>query len=256
MKRRRKSIRKKRKQLNPNKLKIIVAALYVAAEIAIYALFNAFAALNLPDHIYLKYSGVILCVIASCIFFVLVRGADSAIVFTALVFTAVSDWFILVTGTNYEVGLATFIAAQSAYFVRLHLKGIKGTLISLAVRLVLSIALAVTFSALFGADLLISECCAYIVMLACNLAESLALCRYGAQNIAFAAGLFLFLCCDICVGLFNFGSVIGITLPAAVQSFAADGMWAFYLPSQVIITLTSACGGLGEKSDEKTIQTV
>ena len=39
-------------------------------------------------------------------------------------------------------------------------------------------------------------------------------------------------------GLDNFAPVLGITLPKAITDFTRVGMWGFYLPSQVLITLS------------------
>jgi len=241
-----------------NRLKLALASLFIAAEVGIYAAFNTYAALELPDPIYLKYSGVLFCVLFAGAFAALTRTVDSFLVFLALIFTAVSDLFILVLGANYEVGLATFIVAQTLYFVRLYFKRRKKLWVSLVARVTVFAILALTLSLLFGADLLITECCLYIVMLVANLVDALIICRRGKACAAFAIGLFLFLCCDICVGLHNFGNVLGIVLPQAVLRFAADGMWAFYLPSQVIIVLTAYFGlNFGsEVKNEKTNKTV
>jgi hypothetical protein len=56
----------------------------------------------------------------------------------------------------------------------------------------------------------------------------------------FRWGLVLFLCCDICVGAFQQGDM----LPAALRAAAGFGMWTFYLPGQVLISLsTGEVGG-------------
>jgi TRAP-type C4-dicarboxylate transport system permease small subunit len=50
----------------------------------------------------------------------------------------------------------------------------------------------------------------------------------------FAWGLVLFLCCDLCVGVFNQSALFSDALYAA----AKFGMWLFYLPGQVLIALS------------------
>ena len=64
----------------------------------------------------------------------------------------------------------------------------------------------------------------------------------GARQRAFALGLTLFVGCDTCVGLFN-------VLPAGSPLYfpASVGMWLFYLPSQVLIALST----LPEKEEAK-----
>lgn len=57
--------------------------------------------------------------------------------------------------------------------------------------------------------------------------------RTGTKTaILFFAGLFLFFCCDLCVGYYNVGS-------GFLWSFARVAMWAFYLPGQVFILLSA-----------------
>lgn len=55
----------------------------------------------------------------------------------------------------------------------------------------------------------------------------------------FAWGLSLFVCCDVCVGLWN----LSVPLPPALLEFARVGMWLFYLPSQVLIVLSQCLEG-------------
>ena len=70
--------------------------------------------------------------------------------------------------------------------------------------------------------------------------------RVPKRNILFFIGLILFLCCDLCVGLFNF-SEVGITLPAALEKVIAPAMWLFYLPSQVLITISAGANATFDK---------
>ena len=72
----------------------------------------------------------------------------------------------------------------------------------------------------------------YFTQLLANGAESLTLRRQGRPYIFFSIGLFLFIGCDICVGLHN------LVPASAAGAFARVGMWMFYLPAQVLITLS------------------
>lgn len=49
----------------------------------------------------------------------------------------------------------------------------------------------------------------------------------------FAAGLWLFLLCDVCVGLRNQPSLL-----PGLAGAAQVGMWLFYLPGQVLLVLS------------------
>lgn len=60
----------------------------------------------------------------------------------------------------------------------------------------------------------------------------------------FAVGLILFICCDICVGLWN----LYPPLPPLLREFVRVGIWFFYLPSQVLIVLSQETGDTNEKN--------
>lgn len=229
-------------------LKTLILFIFIAVEAVIYITFNVMAAVNTPDPVYLKYSGVLLCLAASVInVFLYGREADAVTLSCALLFTAVSDLFILVLDDYYEIGLVTFIVAQSIYFYRLYAGRIKKIYISLAVRLCVMAAVIIAFAATGKLNLLVAECAVYITMLVGNVADAFIICKKGVKNILFAVGLLLFLGCDVCVGLHNFGSVLNIVLPGGLLAFVSYAIWAFYLPSQVLITCSHNVGGLNAK---------
>ncbi|MDE7301142.1 MAG: hypothetical protein K2N47_03135, partial [Clostridia bacterium] len=204
----------------------------------LYTVFTALDFTQPYDPVFVKYACVVLCFAVACVSAILSRGKKDAIFLAlALGFTVISDLFIFVINDFYEVGLATFIVAQSLYFCRLYI-GRKRWYISLSVRVaVAAVAVGVALAKL-GGGLLIAEVGIYITMLVANLVDALILCRRGWRFILFAIGLFLFVCCDICVGLFNFGKVLNVQIPLALYNFAKYGMWAFYVPSQVCIVLS------------------
>lgn len=226
-------------------LKNLILLGFITAETAIYIAFNVMAGVGLPDPIYLKYSGVLLCLAVSIVLFFLTdRNADGLILSIALLFTAISDLFILVLNDYYEIGLVTFIIVQSVYFYRLYADRLKKIFISLGVRLTVAVTIIIVFAALGMLDFLVAECAVYITMLLANVVDSFIICKKGYQNVLFAVGLVLFLGCDICVGLHNFGSVLNVELPKGLINFVTYAMWAFYLPSQVFITCSANRGGL------------
>lgn len=229
-------------------LKNLIFFIFIAVEAVIYITFNVMAAAGAPDPVYLKYSGVLLCLAVSVInVFLYGRKADAVTLSCALLFTAVSDLFILVLDDYYEIGLVTFITVQSIYFYRLYAGRIKKIFISLAVRLCVSAAIIIVFAATDKLNLLVAECAVYITMLVANVADAFIICKKGKKNILFAVGLSLFLGCDVCVGLHNFGTVLNVALPMWLVAFASYAMWAFYLPSQVLITCSYDGGGLNLK---------
>lgn len=220
---------------------------FFVVELAIYITFIVMASLNQPDPIYLKYAGVLLCLAMSIAFLcVKGRGRDNVLLTAALVFTAISDLFILVLDDFYEIGLVTFILTQSVYLYRLYADRIKKIYITLIVRVVVMLAIIITFVAMGKLNLLVAECAIYITMLVGNVVDAFIVCKGGLKNLLFAIGLLLFLCCDICVGLDNMGAVIGADLPATLIKIVSFLIWVFYLPSQVLITTSvkknNTCG--------------
>ena len=74
---------------------------------------------------------------------------------------------------------------------------------------------------------------AYFSNFLCNTIQSWAL--PGRRLRLFSLGLTLFLCCDICVGVFNSPGIA----PGWLEHFSGIGMWLFYLPGQVLIALSA-----------------
>lgn len=231
---------------------------FIAIEAVIFVDFNIIVAAQMDDPIYLKYTGVLIClaVAAAMIYF---YGKDAAVLTGALFFTVISDLFILVIDSYYEIGVTTFFIAQSFYLYRLYADRLKKIYITLIVRAVL-IAITVTvLGVCVGLNYLLVIVSIYFVMLVANCADAFILCRGGFKNLLFAIGLLLFVCCDICVGLHNFGSALGVALPKGLLLFAQYAIWIFYLPSQVMIVCSVNKGGLktgkGERDEgDQTVQ--
>ena len=56
----------------------------------------------------------------------------------------------------------------------------------------------------------------------------------SVPSILAALGLWLFLCCDVCVGLYQ-----SWLLSGALDRAVHLGMWLFYLPGQVLLSLSA-----------------
>ena len=200
---------------------------FLAAEGILY---TAFLTLDLTgrggDTIPIKYSGILLCVLfalASALW-----GGDR-LVPPALALTAGADWFLLVRNDHYAVGIALFLCVQSVYYLRLRRDGAPN---AYPLRAGLALGAGLGLYALRMASPVNLLAGLYFSQLFSN--AILAWTRKGIQWRAFAAGLALFVGCDLCVGLFN-------ALPAASPLYPAVsvGMWFFYLPSQVLIALSA-----------------
>ncbi len=171
------------------------------------------------DTIWLKYSGVLLCFV--CALVLALRGGDR-LVAPALLFTAGADWFLLVRGAHFIPGLLLFLVVQTLYLLRLRRAGAG---IDPLLRSALALVLGGAVFALNMATVLNLLVALYFSQLVANTVLA-----WQSRKFLFAVGLTLFVCCDICVGLFN----LGLALP-----FSAVGMWLFYLPSQILIALSA-----------------
>lgn len=197
-----------------------VTAVFLLLECALYA---AFLALDLTGRggqtIWLKYGGILLCLVYALLW--AWRGGDR-LVFPALLFTAGADWFLLVRGDHLLLGVGLFLVVQTLYLLRLRRLG-SGS--GYWLRVILALLLGLAVFALNMASALNLLVALYFSQLLSN-----AVLAWGARRWTFAMGLTLFVCCDICVGMFNLG---------ILYSFASVGMWLFYLPSQVLIVLSA-----------------
>lgn len=181
----------------------------------------------------IKYASILLCALFSLLWALL--GGGDRLVALALALTAGADTFLLELDVHYGYGLLLFCAVQLCYFFRIFLvcrRSIWGArlglfLLSLAALHALGLLIPLNVLALF-----------YFTNFLCN--ARLSLFCSGRRFRIFSLGLFLFLCCDVCVAAFQFPEAI----PAAAYDFVRVGMWLFYLPGQVLIALS----GLPERS--------
>lgn len=201
-------------------------------------LYAAFLSLDLSGNLPavstgLKFAAIALVLLAGL---TALRTPDGRTVAAALALTAAADVFLLVLDAHYPVGVALFLAVQVLYTIRLcALSGANRTL-HITARAMLALFAAFFIGARFGRLEMLAA--AYIVWFFMNLAHSVALAAHlrTKRTTRFAAGLALFFLCDLCVGVHN--------LPQnALSAFADIAMWAFYLPGQVLIALSTDCFG-------------
>ncbi len=201
---------------------------FLITETIIYVIFMAMDLLSIGGTtIGLKYTGILLCLLFSIL--CVANGGDRIVPF-ALLFTAVADFFLLVINEYYLAGVCSFIIVQTLYLIRLY----QGTGKLWLPARIIGAALAVLILMLTGLFSVVNLASVlYYSLLLINMVLCWTL--PGRKWRTFALGLTLFILCDTCVGIFNLGSV----MPADLYAFAAIGMWLFYLPSQVLISLTS-----------------
>lgn len=227
--------------LNFKKIDYIVISVFILLEIALYLSFlfiDKGIFVTRIESSTLKYASISLCLAVSSYCLIRKREMVNCFIPIALVFTLISDYFLLFnTNQNlYVYGLITFIITQLIYFAFvLYLRKSKlELLINLLVRFLLTIAALVVAFYLNYSDVLTILALVYFVELLSNFLYSTLLIKLDKKYSIFSLGLFLFIGCDINVGLNNVHLFEGID-----YSLVNFLMWVFYLPSQVLLSLTN-----------------
>ena len=205
---------------------------------------------------YIKFMVIILCF---CYALFAKRGADKSILFlmkAGLFFTVISDLLILILDV-YFYGVLTFIIVQQFYGIRISrenylLRGeetSKGIGRSFVRRILLQLLVSFTICsilAFYNVELepLLMASVFYFISIAMNTFVSVktALSYPNSKSMRmFAIGMFLFLLCDINVGLFNLSGFISMSQStySVIYGISSILMWTFYAPSQVILALST-----------------
>lgn len=196
---------------------------------------------------YLKYSGIVL-VFAHALF-LCIKGFDRnrLLITCALFFTATADVFLLffVGQLFFIPGLASFSITQTLYsFLLTDGKAVHKRILPPCISLVVAVSLAVGIGRIlfydFTTTLLVALVFFYAVMFVCNTVRSW--CNFIKQgrrfHLVFSVGLTLFMMCDVNVLLRNLNSFYFEIIPSGVVSAAIFLSWVFYLPAQVLISLS------------------
>ncbi len=180
-----------------------MTAVFLGLEAALYAIFMALD-LTGGSGDPVKYASIAVCLVFSVLF---ARRGGSRLMAAAMALTLGADTFLLLLirilrrcGRSLW-GLRLFLV--TAAFLGLWALGLLSPLNLLA--------------AVYFANFLVNACQA--------LSLSMPL---------FAWGLWLFLLCDVCVGVHNQPELF----PGWLAAFAQVGMWLFYLPGQVLLVLS------------------
>ncbi len=213
---------------------------------------------SIPASVALKYTIIILC------FCYALPGADKSTFYllqSALLFTLVSDLFILILD-YYIYGVMTFIVAQELYCLRLTLlknrskaeedasvdrrrkigrayfrRVLMQVLSSLVIYLLLYLVGV-------GMDELLIVSVFYFICILTNVISAITLAYRKPEsksNRLYAAGMLLFLLCDINVGVFNLSGFLSVPENVYTILYALSSilMWTFYAPAQVLIAISS-----------------
>lgn len=242
-------------------MKISRLLLFLAIQVACY---GTFLFLDLKEERISLSTGIKFGVILLCLLYTILTregngSRDLTLVRFALFFTLVSDFVILFLPEGaYLFGVLSFVIVQQLYGIRLkgsdnRSRGLpegRAAYTSLLLRLGTQFITAVIILLLLShvgvmMDSLLIVSVFYFVSLVYNTVNSVRIATrrpYTKSNALFAAGLVLFLLCDINVGLFNLTAFIPNAGEWVMLAYrlAAILMWTFYAPSQVLITLSAA----------------
>lgn len=183
----------------------------------------------------IKYASIILCLL-----YVILgrRKGRSEYIVAGLFFTAVSDYFLLLTDC-YAVGMLSFSVVQTIYCIYCS-KNLKQYIWKEGLQLCMIGAILLGLHIVFPVeiDIVLLLSIYYFVHLVSNVVCSWFRSREGKERKLFAVGMTLFLLCDIHVAIFNAGSYLSVGSSPTYQiiyAVSTVAMWFYYLPSQVLI---------------------
>lgn len=176
----------------------------------------------------LRYSGIALAFVYAC-----QKFPKDHLLKLALGFTLAADTLLAIDNVSV-IGVAVFCFAQFFHFCRLH-----HTNPYFVPAYFIVVATAFTLSLILGADPMFAVAGVYGLTLLSNV--GLAVYWYHKKpSIASACamyGFILFLLCDTCVGASYLSNTA--VFPTALYPFANYFAWAFYYPSQILLSNSS-----------------
>lgn len=206
----------------------LLTGVFLLLQSAVYLAFLRLDLTGQPGGVPLKYLSILLCLLF-CLAALPLGG--SPLIALAMGLTLGADTFLLLLDAHYLLGILLFCAVQALYLA--HIARGNGGHTLWPVRLALFL---LSLAVLWGLGLispLNTWALLYFSNFLCNACQSLFL--TGRPARLFSLGLWLFLCCDLCVGVFNCPGLF----PQPLFAFAEIGMWLFYLPAQVLISLSA-----------------
>lgn len=200
-----------------------MTAAFLGLEAALYAIFMTLD-LTGGSGGPVKYASIAVCLVFSVLF---ARRGGSRLMAAAMALTLGADTFLLLLNDWYGAGVALFCGVQALYLVRIcrqnggrSLWGLRLFLVTAAWAGLWALGLLSPLNllaAVYFANFLVNACQAFSLSMP-----------------LFAWGLWLFLLCDVCVGVHNQPELF----PGWLAAFAQVGMWLFYLPGQVLLVLS------------------
>ena len=183
-----------------------------------------------------SYGAVILCFLAAALLLYKFRNREYVYLLTAFLFTLGADFFLVLLDDLYEVSVTVFIGAQVFHFLRISAGDTRFFLRSLCCRLGF-VLVAILLCFIFAPEeYLFFVGSIYAVNLLWNFIDGVIKTVKCHEHWPLIPGFFLFILCDLSVAMNGVGGAFGI--PQDVRFTVAGLIWIFYLPSQVLITLS------------------
>lgn len=234
-------------------------AVFIGLEAALLAAFKVTDAKRLfRISEYLEYAGIVLCFLAVLLVLARTRrdpfpAHEKYLVPLGLALTLTADTFLVLL-VKYELaGVIFFCLVETVYAVYLSCvrrarckedPSQKRHVLSGTLWLrggLLAVVTAAVWTALKNEMSVLVFLSAYsMVMLTLNMIESWRACREsprGKEGRLFAVGITLFFLCDLNVGLYHVGDYF-TGVPQAFTQAVYFLIWLFYLPGQVLISLS------------------
>ncbi len=223
------------KATNKNhKICLALTMLFLMAELILYYLILSTGGSVL---IWSSYISIILCfVYALC-------GINKKNLFAVagLFFTVLADYCLVICNPIQQLwGMAFFLPAQICYAVLLHRQAMHKALLPIRITLFILVEAVAIIVLQDKTDALALVSVGYYVNLIMNL-----ICAFSKfrQNKLMSIGLLCFLLCDTVIGLqIAAGAYLPITPGSLIHKIIFVDFhlsWFFYLPSQVLITLST-----------------
>ena len=219
-------------------MKKIIISVFLSIQLLLYLL-SVYIDTNFPTNV-LEYLIIVINFIFGFYLMLKIKSKDSLLTLIALFFTLIADTFLVLLAKYQTIAMLSFSITQMFYFLKIKNLSKENKINKYDyIRLisVISFLIIVTISTIKNFDLLILITTFYFIMLLFNFIDSL---KTFKKYPLFSIGLFLFICCDIFVGL-NFlkNSLPSISIINFLLNIKfVDMVWFFYAPSQVILTLS------------------
>lgn len=159
-----------------------------------------------------------------------------------LFLTIIADFFLLIVNDYYEIGIAIFSVVQITYSIRYDIRYKRNTIKKYFVILAILFSTYVVVNSFVKIALLVPISLFYGICLMTNVYKSIIIYThkiYPKPNGSMVAiGMFFFLLCDINVALYNIIRTTYFQFNTLLHQISFVSMWLFYLPSQILLSLS------------------